>query len=161
MSLQSKEKRGFSHNSCSVIARSACQEAVLIAPSRVIRAFAPKDPRLSIICIVKSMYYGKENEEYTEIYRTLVILWQDGFFREPKSMNEVMKEITKPSPTSAEIYYGKQELTNALFALERKGMLESKKFSRWNSVFVHRKSPKKCKLGRHSSEAKGSHFPPR
>ena len=81
-------------------------------------------------------------EEYTAIYRTLLILWRDGFFLEPKSLTQVHQEITRPSTTSADIDYDREELVHALFALEMKGVLQSKReAAKGNPVFLQLKSP--------------------
>lgn len=58
-----------------------------------------------------------------KIHRTLIHLWQDHFFREPKSSVEIYEEITRPSITISDISYDKKLVTKMLRQLVKEGIL--------------------------------------
>ena len=64
-----------------------------------------------------------DDEEREKIYRTLIHLWQDHFFREPKRFPQTYEEMVKPSITSADISYDKKIVTKMLRRLVKEGIL--------------------------------------
>ena len=81
-----------------------------------------------------------DDEEREKIYRTLIHLWQDHFFREPKSFLQTYEEMVKPSITSADISCDKKIVTKMLRQLVKEGIL-SVQGTALDYSFVEARSP--------------------
>jgi hypothetical protein len=86
----------------------------------------------------------REKEAHLLVYETILLLWKERFFFKPKSFEQIYKEITRPSKTSADIPYEKQTLNTALQKLVEKGILV-RKGSMLNESFSQRKEPRRVK----------------
>ena len=64
-----------------------------------------------------------ENDQRLAIHRTLVRLWQEHFFLEPKTFAQTYRELVTPSPTRADISYDKRQVSDELRRLVRDGKL--------------------------------------
>ena len=81
-----------------------------------------------------------DDEEREKIYRTLIHLWQDHFFREPKNFLQTYEEMTRPSITSADTSYDKKLVSQMLRQLVKEGIL-SVQGSAFENRFVEARSP--------------------
>ncbi len=64
-----------------------------------------------------------DNKERENVCRTLIRLWQDHFFQEPRNFIQTYEEIIKPSPTSSDISYDKELVFKVLRELVKEGIL--------------------------------------